>query len=188
MKTSSIILTIIAAVMLMASCGASKKAVEKSPVQTSIMPGAEYLSKDGFIRAWGVGKSDNEASARKKARMNATSELAETISKKFNSVLENYTVDLQESDSALSKSLFREKSKMVIDQKIKGAQIIYDRWAKDEKTGQYTNYIVLEIKGEDYINSVLEEVKKPDNNRKSSDVDEELLKRLFLEAIEEDSL
>lgn len=188
MKTSSIILTTIAAVMLAASCGTSRKAVEKSPVQTSIMPGAEYLSKDGFIRAWGVGKSDNEAAARKKARMNATTELAETIAKKFNSVLENYTVDLQESDTALSKSLFREKSKMVIDQKIKGAQIVYDRWAKDEKTGQYTNYIVLEIKGEDYINSVLEEIKKRDTGNKSSAVDEKLLKKLFLDAIEEDSI
>ena len=54
----------------MSSCGSSKK-VEKSPIKTFVMPCSQLVSSDGVLRAWAVGKSDNENTARKKAQTEA---------------------------------------------------------------------------------------------------------------------
>lgn len=166
--------------LLAVSCGTAKKAVEKSPVETYIMPGSEYKSGEGMIRAWGIGKSDNEATARKKARINATAEMAETISRIFESTIENYTTEVTDGDISGSKSALIEKSKMTIKETINGAAIIYDRWGKDSESGQYVNYIVLELKGNDYLNTLF---KKLDSKTLNS-LDRNLLERLFMKTIE----
>ena len=57
----------VAAFFLLSSCGSSKKIQEKSPISTYIMPGADLISGNGILRGWGSGRSDSEASARKKA-------------------------------------------------------------------------------------------------------------------------
>ena len=72
---------IVAAFFLLSSCGSSKKIQEKSPISTYIMPGADLISGNGILRGWGSGRSDSEASARKKAQMAASAELAAILAK-----------------------------------------------------------------------------------------------------------
>lgn len=162
------------------SCGVSRK-LETSPVTTYIMPGHEYLSGDGLIRAWGVGKSDSESAARKKAKMEASTELASILSRTVNSTVQQYTTALSESISSDSKSLLIEKSSIVVEQTLVGATVIYDRWAKDDSTGQYTNYIVMELKGKDFLNSLYKELGK------QSGLDKNLLEKIFMQVIDESS-
>ena len=82
MKSRVITAAILAAAfLLLTGCGAAKKAqqTEKSPVETFVMPGNEYLSGGGVIRAMGIGRSDNESVARKKAMAEASAELAAAL-------------------------------------------------------------------------------------------------------------
>lgn len=160
------------------SCGASRKR-ETSPISTYIMPGNEYLSGDGLIRAWGVGKSDSESAARKKAKMEASTELASVLSKTVNSTMQQYSTALSESISSESKSLLIEKSSIVVEQTLVGATVIFDRWAKDDSTGQYTNYVVMELKGKDFLNSLYKELGK------QSELDKDLLEKIFMQVIDE---
>ena len=143
------------------------------------MPGSEYLSGNGLIRGWGTGTSDSESAARKKARIEASTELASILSQTVNSAIEQYTTALSEGISAESKSLLIEKSSIAVDQTLVGATIIYDRFRKDDSTGQYTFYIVLELKGKEYLNELYKELGT------QSDLDKDLLERIFLKTIDE---
>ena len=157
---------IVAAFFLLSSCGSSKKIQEKSPVTTFIMPGADLVSGNGVLRGWGSGRSDSEASAR-------------TVE----STTEEYSTILSEGMSSESKSLLTDKTKITVNQTLAGATIVFDRWDKDEKTGQFINYIVLELKGDDYLKNLYKELEKND----AVTVDRDLLQRLFLKHIDKNS-
>ena len=72
-----IALMMLAALMLV-SCGASKK-VAKKPVQTYVQPGADLLNAPDVLRAWAMGISDSEMTAKKKAVVSASSQLAQML-------------------------------------------------------------------------------------------------------------
>ena len=174
---------IVAAFFLLSSCGSSKKIQEKSPISTYIMPGADLISGNGILRGWGSGRSDSEASAPKKAQMAASAELAAILAKTVESTTEEYSTILSEGMSSESKSLLTDKTKITVNQTLAGATIVFDRWDKDEKTGQFINYIVLELKGDDYLKNLYKELEKND----AATVDRDLLQRLFLKHIDENS-
>lgn len=182
MKSRVITAAILAAAfLLLTGCGTAKKAqqTEKSPVETFVMPGNEYLSGGGVIRAMGIGRSDNESVARKKAMAEASAELAAALQRVVNSTVDSYVTDLSEGMSSDSKTLFTSKTRVTVDQALKGAVIVYDRWNKDEKTGMFTNYIVMALNGEDYLNLLYEELGK-----EAQSVDKDELNEYFLKFIE----
>ncbi len=94
--------------------------------------------------------------------------------------MQQYTTALSESISSESKSLLVEKSSIVVEQTLVGATIIFDRWAKDDSTGQYTNYVVMELKGKDFLNSLYKELGK------QSELDKDLLEKIFMQVIDEE--
>lgn len=161
------------------SCGSSKK-VEKSPIKTFVMPCSDLVSGDGVLRAWATGKSDSEMSARKKAQIAASAELASMLERAVNATTEEYTSNLSEKASGGSKSLLIDKTKVAVSQSLKGAAIVCDRWEKDETNGQYTNYLVMELRGEEYLKALYDEL-----SRNSVAVDKELLEKVFMKQIEE---
>lgn len=165
------------AVILLGSCRSSKK--EKSPINTFVMPCSEHVSDNGVLRAWASGSSDNESTARKKALASASAELAAMLSKTVNSTTEDYSSALSEGENAMSKSFLNEKSKITVEKTLSGATIICDRWNKDDN-GQYTNYIVLELKGDEYLKALYEELSKSNTS-----VNKDLLKELFMKNINE---
>lgn len=182
MKTYVFCALLTMGIMGLCSCGSSKK-VEKSPIKTFVMPCSEMVSGDGALRAWASGKSDSEMSARKKAQITASSELAAILGKTVKVTTEEYITNLSEKDNGASKSLLIDKVNVAVEQSLKGAAIVCDRWVKDESTGQYTNYIVMELRGEEYLNVLYEVL---DKNGKGA-VNKELLKELFFKHIEESS-
>lgn len=162
------------------SCGSSKKVeAPKSPIPTYEMPCADMISGDGMLRVWAMGRSDNEATARKKARANADAELAAILGKTVQSTTEDYTAALTEGMDAASKSFFNEKVKITVNKVLNGAVIVCDQWHKDEQTGLFTNYIVMELSGEEYLKVLYKEL----GQTASSTVDKELLEKLFIKHI-----
>ncbi len=169
-------------VLAMAAFSSCRSSKEKSPIKTFVMPCSEYTKGDGALRAWASGASDNETTARKKALATASAELAAMLSKTIKQTTEDYSSALTEGENVLSKSFMNDKVKITVEKSIEGATIICDRWNKDEN-GQYTNYIVLELKGNDYLKALYEELSK----NSDVSVDKELLQKLFLENINKNS-
>ncbi len=174
------VLFMLCAVALIALGSCSTK--EKSPIKTFVMPCSEYADSDNALRAWASGASDNETTARKKALAAASAELAAMLTKNVETTTEDYNSALSEAENVLSKSFMSEKSKITVEKTISGATIICDRWNKDAN-GQYTNYIVLELKGSDYLKALYEEL--GDDAQES--IDKKLLEQLFLENINKNS-
>ena len=112
-----------------------------------------------------------------------SAELAAILAKTVESTTEEYSTILSEGMSSESKSLLTDKTKITVNQTLAGATIVFDRWDKDEKTGQFINYIVLELKGDDYLKNLYKELEKND----AVTVDRDLLQRLFLKHIDENS-
>lgn len=174
MKKSVLFMLCAIALIALGSCSTK----EKSPIKTFVMPCSEFTASDEALRAWGMGASDNETTARKKALATASAELAAMLTKTVETTTEDYSSALSEAENVLSKSFMSEKSKITVEKTISGATIICDRWNKDDN-GQYTNYIVLELKGSDYLKALYEELGKDSD----APIDKELLERLFLENI-----
>lgn len=159
-------------------CATSKKA-EKSPVKTFVMPCQDHVSGDGALRAWASGTSDSEMTARKKAQISAAADLAMQLKRTLQATVEDYTTSLGKAMTAESKTFFNERIKSVSNETLKGTAIVCERWNKDEATGQYTNYMVLELRGDEYLEQIYNSLKA----KGTTGVDKQLLERLFMENI-----
>ena len=162
-------------------CKSSKQVSNKSrsPISTFEMPCANMVSGNGLLRAWALGRSDSEATARKKAQANASAELAAMLKRTVESTTEDYIAALTEDMNETSKSFFSKKINISVNQAISGAVIVCDQWHKDEQTGLFTNYIVMELSGEEYLKTLYQELGK----NTSVNVDKALLERLFTKHI-----
>ena len=181
MKMRNLLLVILAALTL-ASCGAAKKAVQK-PVETYVQRGSHLLGKKDVLRAWAVGVSDSEMTAKKKAMVSASSQLAQMLEKVVNTTIEDYCVSLDEGEVSQSKRYLSEKTQIVSKQLLTGAVPIFDQWEPKDAEGMYRNYIVVELVGSDFIKKLVEEM----NANKTVVVDEQLLNELFMKAINKES-
>lgn len=170
MKKSLIIFACILAAIFMTGCSSTKK----TNVKTYVMPCSDCVKADDAIRVWASGTSDSETTARKKAMMSASADLAALLEKNVEIITEEYTSVLNNGENGLSKSYLNEQSKITVKKTISGANIVCDEWVNKEN-GQYTNYIVLELKLNTFIDSFIEEVKKDSEQQ----LNKELLQELF---------
>lgn len=108
----------------------------------------------------------------------AYADLAGMLEKTVGSMVEEYSATLSEGKQGASKELLLQKTITTSNRVVKGARIVCDQWANDEETGQYANYIVMEINPDIYIRMLSDEIKKTGNT-----VDEALLKELFIKYI-----
>lgn len=158
-----------------AICGCSS---QKSPIKTFTMPCSDCTKSEDAIRVWATGTSDNETTAHKKAMATASAELAAVLSKTVNTLTENYTAELAEGRESESKSFLSEKSIISVKQIVNGATIVCDEWT--QSNNQYTNYIVLELKGSKIIEAITKEAEA-----EGKSLNKELLNNLFLKKIQE---
>ena len=181
MKSYFVWLGVVLMLSMMTACGSAKNGKEKSPVDTFILPGADLVSGNGLIRAWAAGTSDNQMTARKKARTEALEELATQVNTLIGNTTEKYTTSLTEGMNSKTKELFDSKTQVTVKQSLQGAAVIFDRWKNDEVKGTFTNYIVMELKGEAFLKNLYKELGKIDGLK----VDEDLLDKIFMEQIDQ---
>lgn len=180
MKKSFVILACILTAMLATGCSSKKEL--KTTVKTFVMPCSDCVKTENAIRVWATGTSDSETTARKKAMMAASTELAAVLEKNVESTTEEYTSVLNDGKEGISKTYLEEQCKIVVNKKLSGANIVCDQWATGEN-GQYTNYIVLELSYNSIINSIVEEFNKNNENK----LNKELLQELFIKNVKKNT-
>ena len=99
-----IVLMIVAAIALV-SCGTSGKVAQKS-VKTYVQPGSELLGAPNVLRAWAMGISDSEMTAKKKAMASATAELSRMLNSVVTTTIEDYCVSLSEGEVAAARERY----------------------------------------------------------------------------------
>lgn len=180
MKSALYFMGAMSIAFILVSCGSTKK-LAKSPIETFNMPCVEFTSGEGTLRAWASGKSDNQMAARKKAQVAASAQLAAMLEQAVESTTKDLTTEIASDDTGIAKSLLNSAINIAIKQSLKGAAIICDKWTKDEATGQYTNYLVMELRGETYLESLYSELDK----EADTSIDRKELERLFIKHINE---
>lgn len=168
------------AAMLLISCGPAKKVAQK-PVKTYVQPGSHLLNQPGVLRAWAVGVSDSEMTAKKKAFASASSQLAQMLNTAVKTTIEDYCVSLSAGEAAISKEYLSQKSSLVSEQMLVGVVPIFDEWEPKDAEGMYRNYVVLEISAQDFIKSLFESMAETEATKAT--LDKDLLNELFLKAI-----
>lgn len=168
------------AAMLLISCGSSKKVAQK-PVETYVQPGAHLLNQPGVLRAWAMGVSDSEMTAKKKAVASASSQLAQMLNTAVKTTIEDYCVALTDGEAAISKEYLSQKTSMVAEQVLVGAVPVFDQWEPKDADGMYRNYVVLELSAQDFIKTLFQSMADAEAAKVS--LDKDLLNELFLKAI-----
>lgn len=182
MRTIKNLILLTLASLALVSCGAAKKAAKPGVVKTYEMPGTHLLGQPDVLRVLAVGVSDSEMTAKKKAMMAASSQMAQMLESVVTTTIENYCVSLQENEVLRSKQYFNEKTKVVSNQVLTGLVTIFDQWVPKDDEGMYRNYVVVELVGSEYIKRLLQAMEGA-----PVDVDEDLLNELFLKAVNESS-
>lgn len=138
--------------------------------------GKEYMSTAEAFRSTATGESMDRETAKKKARSNAQSELAKTISSTMKIVGDNYVNSTEFNNKEEVTETFQEMARTVVDQQLRGAIEICEKLTQ-RPDGTYVSYVALELSGQkiaDAYNSGLSQ-----NEKLKADYNYEKFKETF---------
>jgi hypothetical protein len=182
-------ITMLAIVAFMATACKKKKATVETPKPTGEVlineycSGDQYLSTKDAFRATATGESMDRESAKKKARSNAQSELAKTISSTMKIVGDNYVNSTEFNNKEEVTETFQEMARTVVDQELRGAIEICEKLTQREN-GTFVSYVAIELSGSkiaDAYNSGLsqnEKLKADYNYEKFKDTFEKEMEKM----------
>lgn len=190
MKTRHLTLLILVAVLTIfgTSCKKKKKVVETpKPIGEVLIneycTGEQYQSTKDAFRSTATGESKDRETAKKKARSNAQSELAKTISSTMKIVGDNYVNSTEFNNKEEVTETFQEMARTVVDQELRGAIEICEKLTQRED-GTFVSYVALELSGSkiaDAYNSGLsqnEKLKADYNYEKFKDTFEKEMEKM----------
>ena len=146
------IIAMLAVVAFMATACKKKKATVETPKPSGEVLINEYCSGDQYrssaeaFRATATGESMDRETAKKKARSNAQSELAKTISSTMKIVGDNYVNSTEFNNKEEVTETFQEMARTVVDQELRGAMEICEKLTQREN-GTFVSYVALELSG-----------------------------------------
>lgn len=189
MKTRrfTLILFVALVTVLGAGCKKKKKATVETPkpqgevLIVEYCAGKEFMSTKEAFRSTATGESMDRETAKKKARSNAMSELAKTISATMKIVGDNYVNSTEFNNKEEITETFQEMSRMLVDQEIRGAIEICEKLTKRDD-GVFVSYVALELSGQkiaDAYNSGLSQ-----NEKLKADYNYEKFKETFEKEME----
>lgn len=139
----------LALVLVLFSCK-SKKEVGVSPKEQGEIlieqycSGDEYFSDKKTFRANAIGESLDQMTAKKKARSNAQSELAKTISSTMKIVGDNYVNSTEFNNKEEVTETFNEMARTVVNEQLQGAVKVCEKMTKTQE-GKYKCYMAIEL-------------------------------------------
>jgi hypothetical protein len=190
MKTRHLTLLMLVAVLTIfgTSCKKKKKAAETPKPTGEVLineycTGEQYQSTKDAFRSTATGESMDRETAKKKARSNAQSELAKTISSTMKIVGDNYVNSTEFNNKEEVTETFQEMARTVVDQELRGAVEICEKLTQREN-GTFVSYVALELSGSkiaDAYNSGLsqnEKLKADYNYEKFKDTFEKEMEKM----------
>ena len=119
--------------------------------------GSEYQSSSKHFRSSATGESQDREIAKKKARSNAASRLASTVSVTVKAVTDNYVSSTEFNNREEATETFNELARTVVDQELRGAIVICEKLTQREN-GVYVAYVALELSGEKFASKYNEKI------------------------------
>jgi len=180
-------LIFIAIVLTTVSCSKKKKTTETQPkpvgevVINEYCSGDQYYSTKDAFRSTATGESLDRETAKKKARSNASSELAKTISATLKIVGDNYVNSTEFNNKEEVTETFQEMARTVVDQEIRGCVEICEKLTQ-RPDGVYVSYVALELSGSKIADSYSNSLSQ--NEKLKADYNYEKFKQTFEQEME----
>jgi hypothetical protein len=152
MKTLNLYFVMSLSVLMIFSCK-SKEELGVSPKEQGEVlieqycSGSDYFSDKKTFRSSGIGESLDQMTAKKKARSNAQSELAKTISSTMKVVGDNYVSSTEFNNKEEVTETFNEMARTVVNQELSGAIKICEKFTKTSE-GKFKAYLAIELSAE----------------------------------------
>ena len=150
-RTTSLTLTSLIVGLAVFTTGCKKnKDVVKPKGEVEIVEyctGDAYESDSKHFRSSATGESQDREIAKKKARSNAETRLAQTVSATVKAVTDNYVSSTEFNNREEATESFNQLARTVVDQELRGAIAICEKLTQREN-GVYVSYVALELSGE----------------------------------------
>jgi hypothetical protein len=147
MKTTKLLLVPAVAALILAGCKSKKTTPiqkETGAVEITVpFSSKEYRSDEDHFRAKQVGKSLDLATAKKKAFMNAKSEMASNINSTIKRVTDQYTNERTVGNTQEFENKFEELAREVVNLEMSNVKEIGEKILK-EPDGSYSYWIAIE--------------------------------------------
>lgn len=187
MKTRFTLLALAATFALaLPSCKKDKKA-EDGPKPAGEVIINEYCAGDAYksskeaFRSTATGESMDRETAKKKARSNAMSEMAKTISATMKIVGDNYANSTEVNNKEEVTETFNEMARTVVDQELRGCIEICEKLTQ-RPDGIYVSYVALELSGNTIADAYQNGLSK--NDKIKADYNYEKFKETFEKEME----
>lgn len=183
LKTTAIAFT---ASLAIVSCK-SKQEVGSTPKEQGEVLLEQYCSGDDYFsdkktfRASAIGESLDQMTAKKKARSNAQSELAKTISTTMKVVGDNYVNATEFNNKEEVTETFEEMARTVVNEELRGAIKICEKFTRTAE-GKYKCYLAIELSAAKLVGKYHERLSK--DERIKADYNYERFKQTFEKEME----
>lgn len=175
MKLISKISILSLAVILLNSCGVKLPAGQKE-VELPCFEDKYTTSKKNYM-ASGKGVSLDQVTSRKKALMNAKSEIASLVRSNIRSLTDDYAVSRSVNTKEEFKTRFESITSETVDEMLSDIKVACQTLAFDKKTGQYSTYLALSISKDAAANQIINKLSA--SEKKDLDLDYEKFRALL---------
>lgn len=170
-------------VLLMASCGASKRATSVSADVEVIVPcsGPEYFTSADYFRANAMGSSHSLEISSQKAMTAARTKLAAAIEATVKTVTDNYTSSYEENEKEEARGRFQSLTREVVNQKLNGIRVTCNKTMRSPD-GQYKSYVAIELAGNEIESAITDGISSDSKLR--TDFEYQKFREIFNEEME----
>lgn len=172
-----------ASALLIASCGGSKKAATDDGLGTEINTPCsdnEFQTDAKTFRGTGIGTSQDQGTAKTKARLDANRNLAEGINVTIKSVTDRYTNELEVGEASEFERKFEDLTRQVINQEMNNVAVVCQKMFN--KDGKFTCYIATAVDKDQILNNIKESISK--DAKLKLDYDKMKFEQVFNEEME----
>ncbi|HUX53013.1 MAG TPA: hypothetical protein VMV56_01225 [Williamwhitmania sp.] len=175
----------IAAIALfsMASCKSQQAVVKPSDDMKEVVTpcsDADFHSDSKFFRGTGIGTSQDQSTAKRKANLDASANMAASINRTLKSVSDRYTNERQISDASQFEEKFEQMTRDVVNQQLNNVATVCSKtFTKD---GKYTTYMAVEVSKDDLLNNIKDKISK--DQKLQLDYDKSKYEQVFNEEMD----
>lgn len=148
MKNLKFSAILVLAVAVIAACGGGSKPVaQKGKKKVAAGPEWFMAEADGenFLYSYATSKSVNQETARQKAYVNASADMARKLSVKVEALQKMFNEEVRSGSQVNYDEAFTNASKTIASEKLTGLAQHKVEFYQDESTGEYECYIALKL-------------------------------------------
>lgn len=166
-----------AAIALTTACGGSKKTSALGEKVETPCNDSDYKTNSKTFRGTGIGTSQDQSTAKTKARLDANRNLAESINVTIKAVTDRYTNEVDVSSASDFERKFEDLTRQVVNQEMNNVAVVCQEMRL--KDGKYTCYMATEVDKDALLNNIRNTISNDSKLR--VDYDKQKFEKIFNE-------